>query len=63
MRATMAMARPHAEEATPQLELALGDSNRYVRSKAVHALFNIGTTEAQEALFRHLLTHRWDNLT
>ena len=61
----MALARlgPRAEEATPQLASALEDSNRYVRGKAVHALFNIGTQKAREALLGHLLTHRWDNLT
>ena len=65
MRAALALARmgKRAEEATPQLASVLEDSNRYVRGKAVHALFNIGTPEAREALLRHLLTHRWDNLT
>lgn len=65
MRAAMALARlgRRAEEATPELSAALGDDNRYVRGKAVHALFKIGTDEARDALFRHLFTHRWDNLT
>jgi hypothetical protein len=65
MRAAMALARlgPEAEDATPELATALDDDNRYVRGKAVHALFSIGSEKAREALFRHLFTHRWDNLT
>ncbi len=65
MKAALALARlgSRAEVATPHLEAVLGDSNRYVRGKSVHALFNIATHEAREALLRHLLTHRWDNLT
>ena len=34
-----------------QLELALEDSNRNVRGKAVHALFNIGTAERRKLCF------------
>ena len=59
--ASLALARigPHAGEAVPALTRALKDENRYVRANAAYALHRIRTPEAQEALFRFLMTSRW----
>ena len=52
-----------AEPAIPTLIEQLEDENRYVRFHAALALKQIKTPEAQEALFNHLFTSRWCELT
>jgi HEAT repeat protein len=39
------------------------DENRYVRGDTVHALYRIGTPEAQEVLLRFLMRTRWCSVT
>ena len=53
----------HAEPAIPTLVSQLEDENRYVRFHAALALKQIKTPEAQDALFNHLFTSRWCELT
>ena len=53
----------HAEPAIPTLVAQLEDENRYVRFHAALALKQIQTPEAQDALFNHLFTSRWCELT
>ncbi len=50
---------PVAAAATPALQIALHDENRYVRANAVDALNRIGTPEAQRILIDYLLAARW----
>ena len=52
-----------AEPAMPTLVAQLEDQNRYVRFHAALALKQIKTPEAQDALFNHLFTSRWCELT
>ena len=52
-----------AEPAIPALVAQLEDENRYVRFHAALALKQIKTPAAQEALFNHLFTSRWCELT
>jgi len=52
-----------AESAIPTLVAQLEDENRYVRFHAALALKQIKTPEAQDALFNHLFTSRWCELT
>ena len=52
-----------AEQAIPTLVAQLEDENRYVRFHAALALKQIKTREAQDALFNHLFTSRWCELT
>ena len=52
-----------AEPALPTLVAQLEDQNRYVRFHAALALKQIQTPEAQDALFNHLFTSRWCELT
>ena len=52
-----------AEPAIPTLVAQLEDENRYVRFHAALALKQIKTPEAQDALFNHLFTSRWCELT
>ena len=52
-----------AEPAIPTLVAQLEDQNRYVRFHAALALKQIKTPEAQDALFNHLFTSRWCELT
>ena len=52
-----------AEPAISTLVAQLEDENRYVRFHAALALKEIKTAEAQEALFNHLFTSRWCELT
>lgn len=52
-----------AEPAIPTLIAHLEDENRYVRFHAALALKQIKTSEAQDALFNHLFTSRWCELT
>ena len=63
--AARALARlgPNAEAAIPALMDTLNDENRYVRFHATFALKQIGTPEATNLLFDHLLTSRWCPLT
>ena len=53
----------HAIDAVSALRAALQDENRYVRGKAIHALYRIGSPVAQEVLLDHLMMARWDPLT
>ena len=53
----------HAEPAIPTLAAQLEDENRYVRFHAALALKQIQTPESQDALFNHLFTSRWCELT
>lgn len=48
-----------ADEAVPQLGLALKDENRYVRAHASDALYYIGTERAKDTLLRFLRVSRW----
>ena len=52
-----------SEPAIPTLVAQLEDQNRYVRFHAALALKQIKTPEAQDALFNHLFTSRWCELT
>ena len=63
--AARALARlgPIAEAAIPALTDTMNDENRYVRFHATFALKQIGTPEATNVLFDHLLTSRWCPLT
>jgi HEAT repeat protein len=45
------------------LEVALDDSNRYVRGYAVNVMRNLPFEEAQELLIKELMRSRWDPLT
>ena len=45
------------------LEIALNDSNKYVRGYAIYGLKSVATPEATEILVRSLLTSQWCYLT
>ena len=48
-----------ATAAVPALQVALKDTNRYVRANAVDALSRIATPDAQRVLIDYLLNSRW----
>ncbi|MEC8992036.1 MAG: HEAT repeat domain-containing protein [Candidatus Latescibacterota bacterium] len=54
---------PQAAEAVEALEGVLDDENRYVRGDALHALQRIDTSQAKDALIKHLMPARWCPIT